>query len=146
MNRSFTTLLAIVFTPLLLQAEQSKSSEPASATNKDGVEHLDAAAAKKLIDATADKKNAKFVVLDIRTPDEFAEGHIEGAQNVDFLGGKFAEEIAKLDKSKTYLVHCRSGGRSGKSLETFKKLGFKSVKHLDGGIADWIKAKYPVVK
>lgn len=141
MNRLLiTTLIATLFAPLLIQAEPPKTPVTAA---KDGVEHVDAAAAKKLLDGAA---ASKPLVLDIRTPDEFAEGHIEGAQNVDFLGGKFAEEIAKLDKSKNYLVHCRSGGRSGKSLETFKKLGFKSIKHLDGGIADWIKAKYPVVK
>jgi rhodanese-related sulfurtransferase len=54
--------------------------------------------------------------------------------------------VAKLDKGKTYIVHCQSGRRSTNSLETFTKLGFKNIVHLDKGFGDWQKAGLPVEK
>ena len=140
------TAIILAMSALTSFAQETKPAAPAADTAKDGVQHADAAAAKKLIEDSTAKKDGKVVVLDIRTPDEFKEGHIAGAVNVDFLGGKFPDEVAKLDKEKTYVVHCRSGGRSTKSLETFKKLGFKAIVHLDGGFAGWEKAKLPVTK
>jgi rhodanese-related sulfurtransferase len=86
------------------------------------------------------------IVLDVRTPDEYAGGHIEGALNIDFNADDFEANIAKLDRDKTYLVHCRSGGRSTSSLPAFEKLGFKSVIHLDGGMNGWTEAGKPVIK
>ena len=61
------------------------------------------------------RKDASVVVLDVRTAEEFADGHMPGAINLDIRGGKFAETLAGLDKSKTYLVHCAVGGRSAKA-------------------------------
>ena len=57
-------------------------------------------------------KDKKLTVIDVRTPGEFAEGHIPGAKNIDYRNRNFRKRIGKLDKSKEYLVHCRSGGRS----------------------------------
>ncbi len=110
--------------------------------NADGATHVDAKAAAALV---AEKDDAKKVtVLDIRTPVEFEAGHIEGATNIDFLDTSFQDAIAKLDKDKPYLVHCQSGGRSGRSLEAFKKLGFKNLYHLDGGLTAWKTGGHPV--
>ncbi len=103
--------------------------------------HVDAAGAAKLL-----KKDDKVVVIDVRTPGEFAEGHIADARNIDFNSPDFAAELGKLDRSKTYLVHCAAGGRSTRSLAAFKKLGFQSVVHLDGGFSGWAKAGKPVKK
>ena len=105
------------------------------------VKHVDAQGAAKLL-----KEDPKVVVLDIRTPKEFAEGHMKGAKNIDFNADDFAASLKKLETDKTYLVHCASGGRSTRSLEQFKKLGFKSVVHLDGGFKGWEKAGQPVEK
>ncbi len=102
------------------------------------VTHINAAEAQKLI---ADKK---VVVLDIRTPEEFAAGHIAGATNINFRAADFEKALAALDKNQTYVLHCASGNRSTQSLPTFNKLGFSSVCHLDGGIKAWQKAKLPV--
>ncbi len=88
----------------------------------------------------------KVVVLDVRTPEEFADGHLEGAVNIDYNGGSFEEQLAKLDPAKPYLVHCAAGGRSGRSLGTFKKLGFSKVYHLADGYNGWEDAGKPVVK
>lgn len=101
--------------------------------------HVDAQGADKLL-----KDEKGVVILDIRTPKEFAAGRIKGAQNIDFYAEDFAKKLAGLDKGRTYLVHCASGGRSTKSLEQFQKLGFKSVYHLDGGFKGWEKAGKPV--
>ena len=92
------------------------------------------------------KKFPDFVVLDIRTPKEFNAGHLKGAKNIDFYSDHFASEIAKLPKDKSYLVHCASGGRSGRSLSQFKKLGFETVYHLADGYRGWVAAQQPTVK
>jgi phage shock protein E len=110
----------------------------ASATK---IQHADAKAAAKLIET-----NKELVILDIRTPSEFADGHIDKAVNVDFYDKAFGEKIGKLDKSKTYLVHCAAGGRSTKSLDQFKAKGFTNVVHLDGGFNAWKEAGQPVKK
>ena len=104
------------------------------------ITHVDPAAAQTLID------QKKALVLDVRTPKEYAAGHIDGAKNIDFNAADFEKNLAQLDKSRTYLVHCASGGRSTKSLEVFKKLAFTAVVHLDGGFQAWEKAGKPVKK
>lgn len=88
----------------------------------------------------------KVVVLDVRTPDEYRERHLKGALNVDYLARDFEQQLARLDKTKPYLVHCASGGRSSETLPMLRKLGFKNVRHLDGGIEAWQKAGLSVVK
>ena len=80
------------------------------------------------------------VILDVRTPGEFNEGHIKGAVNVDYEGMNFEGEVNKLDKTKTYAVYCRSGRRSGLATEVMAKNGFKSIFNLNGGVIDWQNA------
>ena len=104
------------------------------------------------VDVTVDKAAAmlasgeKVTVLDVRTPEEFSDGHLKDAVNVNFNGGDFEAQIAKLDPSKPYLVHCAAGGRSGKSMELFKKLKFTKIYHLVDGYNGWADAGKPVVK
>ncbi len=133
-------LTALLFVPFGVSAAPTAPNpgEPAPAKK---VSHVDAAGAAKLL---ADKK--QVVVLDVRTPAEFEEGHIAGAKNIDFQAKDFADKLGALDKSQTYLVHCAAGGRSTRSLETFQKLGFTSIVHLDGGMNAWKKAGQPVTK
>jgi rhodanese-related sulfurtransferase len=135
-------MLASIALALFLAAGFAAAEEKEA--KKDPVTHLDAEKAGKLL--AEDDEARKPVILDVRTPDEFAEGHLEGAKNIDFNAKDFAERLGKLDKEKPYLVHCRSGGRSGRSLATFEKLGFKKIYHLDGGILAWEDAGLPVVK
>lgn len=94
----------------------------------------------------AKKHKKKNVILDIRTPEEVAEGYIEGAEFVDFLGGNFETEIQKLNKKKTYYVYCRSARRTIPATEKMKELGFKKVYMLDGGLINWIEAGKPLAK
>lgn len=91
------------------------------------------------------KNNPNLVILDVRTPEEYAEGHIENSVNIDFNADDFKTNINKLDKNKTYLVYCRSGNRSKKAIAVMKELGFKEIYNI-GGIMDWQKEGYPVVK
>jgi len=91
-------------------------------------------------------QDAKIQVLDIRTPEEFETGHVEGAMLVNFKSSGFRTELAKLDRTTTYIVHCRSGGRSGKSMSAFKALGFENILHMNGGIIDWTNSQLPVVQ
>jgi len=90
-------------------------------------------------------KGAKVVVVDVRTPKEFAEGHIAGAINIDVRAKDFEEKLGKLDREKVYLFHCKSGGRSTVSIEIWERLGFKKLLHLDSGILEWKKAGLELV-
>lgn len=80
------------------------------------------------------QKTAGAILLDVRTPSEFAAGHLEGALNVDFDNPTFTSEIQKLDKSKPYFLYCRSGNRSGQAITIMKQEGFKNISELEGGI------------
>ena len=90
------------------------------------------------------QNNPDFVIIDVRTPQEFAEGHIEDAINIDFYSETFADELNKLDKNKTYLVYCRSGGRSSGALDIMEELGFREVYNMLGGIRQWTAEGLPI--
>ncbi len=87
-----------------------------------------------------------IILLDVRTPGEFAEGFIEGARLIDFQSGNFESEIASLDKNTTYAVYCRSGNRSGQAAKIMHDAGFHNVYNLDGGVIDWANAGLPLVR
>lgn len=91
-------------------------------------------------------KEPGIVILDVRTPGEFAEGYIEGAQNIDFQSGNFENEIASLDKNATYAVYCRSGNRSGQAVKIMQEAGFQNLYNLEGGIIDWANQGMKLVK
>ena len=84
-----------------------------------------------------------LVVLDVRTPEEFAGPHLTGAVNVDFYDSYFQSRLDLLDKDTPYLVYCRSGNRSGSTIEIMKDLGFTEVYDVDGGINAWVGAGLP---
>lgn len=81
----------------------------------------------------------KGQLVDVRTASEFEEGHIKGAQNIDFLQDDFTTNTAKLDKNKAVYVYCKSGGRSAKAVEVLRKQGFTNIYELDGGYTAWKK-------
>jgi phage shock protein E len=86
------------------------------------------------------------VVLDVRTPSEYRNGHLKDAVLIDFMGKDFEEKVKALDKSKTYLVHCQVGGRSAKACAKLDKMGFTNVVNLEGGYKAWEKAGKPIEK
>ena len=77
------------------------------------------------------------IVLDVRTPAEFANGHLPKARNIDLNGADFATRIAALDKNATYAVYCHSGKRSNAAMEQMAAADFKRVYDLEGGIVAW---------
>lgn len=94
----------------------------------------------------AAKKSKKAIILDIRTPREVAEGHIEGAEFADFWGDDFEQEISTLDKKKTYYVYCKSAIRTISATAKMKEIGFKKVFMLEGGLNNWIESGKNIVK
>lgn len=82
-------------------------------------------------------KSANMLLLDVRTPQEFAEGHIEGAHNLNFFDPDFREQLDRLDKEQPVFIYCRSGNRSGKAGRIMQQLGFEKVYDLKGGHMAW---------
>jgi len=85
------------------------------------------------------------VILDVRTPAEFAAGHLPGAVNIDVESPDFGVELAELDPDVPYAVYCRSGNRSGVALDLMAAAGFTHNYHLGGGIGAWAQAGGPIV-
>ena len=78
-----------------------------------------------------------YKVIDVRTPEEYEEGHIEGAQNINVKSEAFVTEIEKLSKSDTLLVYCRSGRRSLYAAQVMVSFGFQKIYDLKGGFLNW---------
>jgi rhodanese-related sulfurtransferase len=86
----------------------------------------------------------ELTVIDVRTAEEYANGHIDGAINLDVQGGGFSASIAALDPAAPYIVYCHSGRRSAIAAATMVAAGFTQV-HDMGGIQAWIDAGLPIV-
>jgi len=87
-----------------------------------------------------------FVLLDVRTRKEFDAERIAGAVIVDYNSPSFRDEIAKLDRSKSYLVYCRTGNRTNGAVKVMRELGFPNVSVFPGGITSWKEAGFPTVR
>lgn len=92
------------------------------------------------------QNNPDFVIIDVRTAEEFAAGHLENVITIDFYADTFRDELNLLDKSRTYLIYCRSGNRSGQSLAIMEELNFREVYNMSGGIDQWFTEGLPIVK
>lgn len=149
MNTTFRQVAVVGF---LLVAWACAQHRPADGTQQasllpvsdtTGID-LNAGQTKQFIDATPG-----VVILDVRTPEEYTMGHIRKATNINLYDAKFVNKLAALDRSKTYVVHCAAGlanGRSRKAVAFMDSLGFKNVRHLNGGFDSWQQAGQPIVK
>lgn len=90
--------------------------------------------------------NPDFIIVDIRTPEEFDDGHIQDAVLIDFRADSFETEMDKLDKDRAYLIYCRTGNRTSQSFEILTKLRFTKVYHLADGITGWLADGFTVLK
>lgn len=79
---------------------------------------------------SSDVNRSNVVIIDVRTPQEFGQGHVNKSLNIDFLNDSFKNQISKLDRNKLYGLYCRSGNRSGQALKLMKQMGFTQVENL----------------
>jgi rhodanese-related sulfurtransferase len=87
----------------------------------------------------------KGLLLDVRTPEECAEGIIEGAMILDYSAPGFMEGLGKLDRERPVFIYCAAGGRSRQTMTRMQRMGFREVHDLEGGMTAWREAGQPVV-
>ena len=92
------------------------------------------------------QKQDDIVLIDVRTPREFDQGHLENSVNINIAGKSFREEVGKLDRSEPIYVYCKVGGRSAKAASILREMGFEEVYDLEGGIQNWKRKGLEVVK
>ena len=129
-------LVLVSFVGSALHAEDKLAEKPASK----GVEKI-------TIEQFEEKAKEKdVVILDVRSAEEFKEGHVPGATNVNVSDEKFAEKVEALGKDKSILVYCRSGKRSTAATDRMSKMGFEKLYNFVGSMNEWTAAKKPVEK
>jgi len=141
--RHITTLAAVTLAALALAACSSAgTSENAAgpATARPGAVTIGAADAVALLEDRDDVQ-----VIDVRTPEEFAQGHLDGAELIDIYDPGFRDDVAGLDRDASYLVYCRSGSRSSQAVALMQDLGFAEV-YDAGGLAPLAQAGATVVR
>ena len=121
MNSAMSKLILLLQT-LVLTVFVSCAQEPSSSIKLEQVEFI-----QKI------ESDSTVQVIDVRTPDEYASGHIQGAQSINFFDKDFQEQIKTLDLNKPVYVYCAAGGRSGKACKVMESLGFKAIYDLKGG-------------
>jgi len=80
-----------------------------------------------------------YIIIDVRTSDEFSSGYIKNAINLDFYSETFQNDLLSIDKSLPVILYCRTNNRSTKTANILKENGFKEISVLEGGITDWVK-------
>lgn len=127
------TMKPILFSFILLCLNQS------CAQRQEGVAYVNALEFKTKLDSLPD-----YILLDVRTPEEFEQGHISQAQNLNIYDDHFTEELKKLPQNKPVLVYCKSGSRSSNAASELVRLGYTQIIALDGGLMSWNNANLPV--
>ena len=149
-NRCVALSAAALAALSLAGCSSGESAAPASSAPVQGpVAPLSAPTSPERVDATvfADVvASPGATVIDVRTPEEFAAGHIEGAVNYNVEGPDFAAQIGDLDPAGTYAVYCRSGNRSQVAVSAMSQAGINGIYELESGIVGWEEAGRPVVQ
>ncbi|HQY19889.1 MAG TPA: rhodanese-like domain-containing protein [Ignavibacteria bacterium] len=91
-------------------------------------------------------ENDAYVLLDVRTPDEFNSERLKDSINIDFYESDFEDKLDELDKRKKYLIYCRSGNRSRQAMFLMRDLGFEEVNNLSEGIISWVENNFETIK
>lgn len=117
------SILILIFSISNLLFSQDKTNQPK-------IEIIDKELFKDLIEK-------RIQIIDVRTVKEFNSGHIKNAANIDFKSSNFIQTISRLDKTKPYLIYCKSGNRSGKTSKIMDSLGFYKIYDLKGGFLNW---------
>jgi rhodanese-related sulfurtransferase len=127
-------IIAVILTAIFSHSCASKGSENTSAQSQEdgGIKTLLSS------DFSTQEKDTNTLVIDVRSPEEVADGFIPGTDLfINFFDGNFQDQLQKLDKTKTYIVYCHSGNRSAKAANVMQQLGFTTIYNLQGGISSW---------
>ena len=133
--------LAVYAGTTQLQPKTGQNPSSAITNGEETIRNISAEEAKQILENDKD-----VIVLDVRTPEEFSNGHIKNAINIDFYAPEFKGNIAKLSPDKTYILHCRSGARSSKALNTLKDAGISNILHMNHGFNEWREKNLPISK
>lgn len=148
-KKLYRTVLPLLFSVLMIGFlnQCDRLNRPFS-REQPGADHLfrNITPAEALALIQDNQNNPDFLIVDVRTPAEYNDGHIENAMNINYYSDSFRDEVNQLDKNKIILIYCRSGARSESALEIMKELDFKTVYNMLEGINGWIAAGYPVVE
>lgn len=139
MNTKRSSILLIVMLWISLVSCGQKQNEKSS--DQDSASAITLISPEELNNADKD-----IVLIDVRTPQEYATGHLENAVNIDFRSRNFKELIGKLDKNQEVYVYCKIGGRSASAARTMEDMGFKKIYDLKGGILQWERNGFKQVK
>jgi len=131
--------VTFILTLLLLAACGHPAYKGQQGISDSVIETLSTERFKNLIDS------GDGLLLDVRTPEEFADGHIANALFINVNDSSFTEKINQLPKDKAVYVYCRSGKRSLKAADTLQRNKFKRIYNLENGITEWIEKGFPIV-
>ncbi|MGV8040503.1 MAG: rhodanese-like domain-containing protein [Thermoanaerobaculaceae bacterium] len=134
-SRSFIVLMAALLLGSWIVAAQPPSPQPNLSPT------VDVEGGRALLERNAGKPD--LVVLDVRTPAEFAAGHLPGAVNLDVRDPQLEAKLARLDRASTFLVYCRTQNRSGVVASMMRRMGFERVTVMHGGFLEWSKRGFP---
>ena len=134
-----TAILLGILSFSMVMAEEEAPIE-IGVIKENGVRYVTSEEAASLIE-----QRPELIVLDVRTGWEFRRGHIEDAINVGYLSFSFRKRLKELDPDAAYLVHCKSGHRSNRSVSIMLSKGIKDITHMDGGFDAWKDADLPFV-
>ncbi len=145
-NRNTGQVPVVLKSNLRYQANPGSSTEAKSAnsektTKPAGISDLSPAEAYEL--TQKNRTNPDFVILDVRTEQEYQNGHLENAVLMNFFSTQFKEQLNGLDRNRTYLVYCKMGGRSKIAQKRMEKLGFTTVYNVPGGKDRWLIEEIP---
>jgi phage shock protein E len=89
---------------------------------------------------------SNLILVDVRTPDEYAQGHIDGARLINYYDADWSQQMNQLPKNQPIVVYCAVGGRSGKAFATLQKLGFIEIYDMKGGFDAWRAQNLPIAR
>lgn len=124
--KSIIALFSVLFLTTTLAFSQQTTE-----TDKERVERISQEEFKENLES------GEYIVFDVRTVEEYQEGHIDGVKSLNFLGKAFESTLENIPKNYKYMIYCQSGGRSAKALKKMKEAGFIHVLELEGGYSEW---------
>jgi len=148
LNQTISTIIGLGLM-LSLFACQGQQTQAEEATEAPQTETAQVATSEKMPPADFWKSYEAATdaqLIDVRTPEEVAEGKVAGATMMNFRDSNFQSQLETLDKEKPVYLYCRSGGRSGQAAATMERMGFQHIVDMQGGMMAWEDAGMPVEK